>query len=120
MFRKCLAFAALTAGMVYSTQVWAADAPPDLKTVVETSIKAMGAQDVKTLTISGEGWDGCVGQSYDPNSPAWRKFSNKNYVRSIDFEARGWRGCKECGAKARIRGAAAVTRALYPRRRRTR
>jgi glyoxylase-like metal-dependent hydrolase (beta-lactamase superfamily II) len=86
MFRKSLvvfAFAALP--------VLAADAPPDLKTAVDKSMKAMGADNLKTLVISGEGWDGCVGQNYDPNSPTWRKFSNKNYVRSIDFEARGWR-----------------------------
>jgi hypothetical protein len=54
-------------------------------------MKAMGADSVKTLVISGEGWDGCVGQNYDPSAAAWRKFSNKNYVRSIDLEARGWR-----------------------------
>ena len=70
--------------------LWA-QSTPDLKTVVDNSMKAMGAEDVKTLVISGEGWDGCVGQTYDPNSPNWRKFSNKDYVRSIDFEARGWR-----------------------------
>jgi glyoxylase-like metal-dependent hydrolase (beta-lactamase superfamily II) len=64
---------------------------PDLKTTVDKSLKAMGADNVKTIVISGEGWDGCVGQNYDPNADHWRKFSNKNYVRSIDFEARAWR-----------------------------
>jgi glyoxylase-like metal-dependent hydrolase (beta-lactamase superfamily II) len=86
MFRSCLIAIALIA-----TPVWAADEAPDLKTAVDKSLKAMGADNVKTLVISGEGWDGCVGQAYDPNSPNWRKFSNKNYVRSIDFEGRGWR-----------------------------
>jgi glyoxylase-like metal-dependent hydrolase (beta-lactamase superfamily II) len=73
--------------------LWAAETTPtpDLKTAVDTSLKAMGAQDVKTLVISGQGWDGCVGQTYDPYSPTWRKFSNKDYVRSVDFETRGWR-----------------------------
>jgi len=85
MFRKFLVLVTLSARIV------CAQATPDLKTVVDNSMKAMGAQDVKTLTISGEGWDGCVGQQFDPNSPTWRKFSNKNYIRSIDFEARGWR-----------------------------
>ena len=64
---------------------------PDLKTAVDKSMKAMGADSVKTIVISGEGWDGCVGQNYDPNADHWRKFSNKNYIRSIDFEARAWR-----------------------------
>jgi glyoxylase-like metal-dependent hydrolase (beta-lactamase superfamily II) len=86
MFRNFLLAIALTA-----TPAWAAGEAPDLKTAVDMSLKAMGADNLKTLVISGEGWDGCVGQAYDPNSPNWRKFSNKNYVRSIDFEARGWR-----------------------------
>lgn len=87
MLRKCLTTLALVI-----TPVWAADqAAPDLRTTVEKSMKAMGADTVKTLVISGEGWDGCVGQNYDPNSPTWRKFSNRNYVRSIDFDAHGWR-----------------------------
>ena len=84
MFRNCLIAIALIA-----TPVWAAD--EDLKTTVDKSLKAMGADNLKTVVISGEGWDGCVGQAYDPNSPNWRKFSNKDYVRSIDFDARGWR-----------------------------
>ncbi len=86
MFRNSLLIIALV-----SSTAWAADEAPDLKTAVDKSLKAMGAESVKTVVISGEGWDGCVGQNYDPNSPNWRKFSNKNYVRSIDFEAKGWR-----------------------------
>jgi glyoxylase-like metal-dependent hydrolase (beta-lactamase superfamily II) len=88
MSSKCMV---LVAAMAALASVWAADVTPDLKTAVDKSLKSMGAADVKTLVISGEGWDGCVGQAFDPNSPTWRKFSNKNYVRSIDFEARGWR-----------------------------
>jgi glyoxylase-like metal-dependent hydrolase (beta-lactamase superfamily II) len=82
--------AVLASGATLSIPLWA-QTTPDLKTVVDDSLKAMGAQDVKTLAISGEGWDGCVGQAFNPNSPNWRKFSNKNYVRSVDFEARAWR-----------------------------
>jgi glyoxylase-like metal-dependent hydrolase (beta-lactamase superfamily II) len=89
MFRNCL-FAFALASVTFAS-AWAADEAPDLKTAVDKSLKAMGADNVRTLVISGEGWDGCVGQNYDPNSPTWRKFSNKNYIRSIDFEARGWR-----------------------------
>jgi glyoxylase-like metal-dependent hydrolase (beta-lactamase superfamily II) len=84
MVRKCLVGVAVA---VLSS--WADT--PDLKSVVDKSMKAMGAENVKTIVISGEGWDGCVGQPFNPNSPNWRKFSNKNYVRSIDLEARGWR-----------------------------
>lgn len=82
--------ALVAAGCLLTTLSWA-DASPDLKAAVDKSMKAMGAENVKTIVISGEGADGCVGQPYNPNSDWWRKFSNKNYVRSIDLEARGWR-----------------------------
>ncbi|HLK49369.1 MAG TPA: MBL fold metallo-hydrolase [Bryobacteraceae bacterium] len=85
MSRKCLA-----AGMLLAATL-SADAPADVKAAVDRSLRAMGAGNVKTLVISGEGGDGCVGQPYDPNAPRWRWFSDKNYVRSIDLDARGWR-----------------------------
>jgi len=88
---KGRAAAALVAAGVLLTGVLHADAPADLKAAVDKSMKAMGAENLKTLVITGEGWDGCVGQPYNPNTPWWRKFSNKNYVRSIDFDVRGWR-----------------------------
>jgi len=106
---KCMA-----AGVLL-TSLLRADASADLKAAVDKSMKAMGAENVKTLVISGEGWDGCVGQPYNPNTAWWRKFSNKNYVRSIDFDAEAG-GCKESAAKVRIRRAAAVGRALLPTR----
>ena len=91
MVKKCMTAAALVAAGVLLTGLLRADASADLKTAVDKSMKAMGAENLKTLVISGEGWDGCVGQPYNPNTAWWRKFSNKNYVRSIDFDARGWR-----------------------------
>lgn len=83
MFRKSFVVIALAALPL--------SADTDLKSTIEKSLEAMGAANVKTIVISGEGWDGCVGQNFDPNADHWRKFSNKHYVRSIDFEARGWR-----------------------------
>ncbi|MBZ5578465.1 MAG: MBL fold metallo-hydrolase [Acidobacteriia bacterium] len=80
----------VAAGMLLTPLMWA-DASPELQAAVDKSMKAMGAENLKTLVISGQGWDGCVGQPYDPNSPNWRKFSNKDYVRSIDLEKHGWR-----------------------------
>jgi glyoxylase-like metal-dependent hydrolase (beta-lactamase superfamily II) len=71
--------------------VWAADAPSDLKTVVANSMKAMGSENVKTLVVSGEGFDTCVGQQPSVKTGWWRRYSDKQYVRSIDFEARAWR-----------------------------
>jgi len=78
------------AGALLASALWA-DASPDLKATVDRSLQAMGAENVKTMVISGEGADGCVGQPYNPNSAWWRRFSNKDYVRSIDLDARGWR-----------------------------
>ena len=79
----------IAAGLLFAGLSWAAS--PEAKAAIDQSMKAMGAENVKTIVISGEGTDGCVGQSYDPNSLWWRKFSNKSYVRSIDLDARGWR-----------------------------
>src|SRR5215469_4469389 len=91
MFKQCIAAAAAFSAAQLVAPALRADASADLKATVDRSLKAMGAENLKTVVISGEGWDGCVGQPYNPNSPNWRKFSNKNYVRSIDLEARGWR-----------------------------
>jgi glyoxylase-like metal-dependent hydrolase (beta-lactamase superfamily II) len=84
MTRTLIVLAAAAATAVFAQTA-------DLKTVVDNSLKSMGAQDLKTLVISGQGWDGCVGQNFDPAADHWRKFSNKDYVRSIDFDAKGWR-----------------------------
>jgi hypothetical protein len=92
MFKKfgLAGLAFLAAAALVSTLLWA-DGPSDLKAAVDKSMKAMGAENLNTIVISGEGFDGCVGQQYSPNSPWWRKYYDKNYVRSIDLEARGWR-----------------------------
>src|SRR5579883_662622 len=71
--------------------VWAADTPLDVKTVVGNSMKAMGADGVKTLVISGEGFESCVGQEPNWHTGWWRRYSDKQYVRSVDFDARAWR-----------------------------
>src|SRR5262249_16103760 len=63
----------------------------DLKSTVDKSMKAMGVDNVKTLTITGEGGDGSVGQAFNPNSDRWRWTASKNWTRSVDFDAKGWR-----------------------------
>ncbi len=91
MFKKALiAAAALATGLV-----WVLSAQSDLKSVVDKSMKAMGLENVKTLTISGEGGDGSVGQPYSPFSDRWRWTANKNWVRSVDFDAKGWRDVRD-------------------------
>jgi len=71
--------------------VWAADTPSDLKTVVGNSMKAMRADSVKTLAISGDGFETCVGQEPNWHTGWWRRYSDKQYIRSVDFEAKAWR-----------------------------
>ena len=90
MFKKVLAAAGLA-----TVLVWVLSAQSDLKGVVDKSMKAMGVENVKTLTISGEGGDGSVGQAYSPFSDRWRWTSSKNWTRSVDFDAKGWRDVRD-------------------------
>src|SRR6185437_8100229 len=91
MFKKMLIAAAGLATVL----VWVVSAQNDLKSVVDKSMKAMGVENVKTLTISGEGGDGAVGQTYSPFSDKWRWTANKNWTRSVDFDAKGWRDVRD-------------------------
>jgi hypothetical protein len=50
MFKKVLIAAGLATALV-----WVVSAQSDLKAVVDKSMKAMGVENVKTLTLSGEG-----------------------------------------------------------------
>jgi glyoxylase-like metal-dependent hydrolase (beta-lactamase superfamily II) len=91
MYKKWIAAGVICAAAVFVTTRLRADAPADVKAAVDKSLKAMGAENVKTLTISGDGFDTAVGQPCNPHDPYWRQYADKNYVRSIDFDARGWR-----------------------------
>ena len=86
--KRCMA-----ALIVGSALVWVmlAQQSDELTTAVNNSMKAMGVENVKTMVISGEGGDGFVGQGFNPHSDRWRWYSDKNSVRSVDFEAKGWR-----------------------------
>jgi glyoxylase-like metal-dependent hydrolase (beta-lactamase superfamily II) len=90
MFKKVF----IAAGLA-TVSVWVVSAQSDLKSVVDKSMKAMGVENVKTLTISGEGGDGAVGQVYNVRSDRWRWTANKNWVRSVDFDAKGWRDVRD-------------------------
>lgn len=90
MFKKVFVAAGLAIGLV-----WVVFAQSDLKSVVDKSMKAMGVENVKTLTISGEGGDGSVGQAYSPFSDRWRWTANKNWTHAVDFDAKGWRDVRD-------------------------
>jgi glyoxylase-like metal-dependent hydrolase (beta-lactamase superfamily II) len=85
----------IACGLAALPLVWALYAQNDLKTTVDKSMKAMGVENVKTLTITGEGGDGSVGQAFNPNSDRWRWTANKNWTRSVDFEEKGWRDVRD-------------------------
>jgi glyoxylase-like metal-dependent hydrolase (beta-lactamase superfamily II) len=91
MFRKWIAGAAIVLGATLaSTSLWA-DAPADVKAAVDKSMKAMGADNLHTIVISGEAWNGSVGQGCNPHDDFWRKYSLAGYTRSIDLDMRAWR-----------------------------
>src|SRR5207244_8566816 len=91
MFKKVLI---VTAGLA-TVLVWVLSAQSDLKSVVDKSMKAMGVENVKTLTLTGEGGDGSVGQAYSAFSDRWRWTANKNWTRSVDFDVKGWRDIRD-------------------------
>jgi len=90
MFKKSLVAAGLA-----TVLVWVLSAQSDLKGVVDKSMKAMGVENVKTLTLTGEGGDGSVGQTYSAFSDRWRWTASKNWTRSVDFDAKGWRDVRD-------------------------
>ena len=56
----------------------------DAVTIVKEASRAMGADSLRTIEYSGNGYDFVLGQAYNPSSP-WPKFVNKTYTRAIDF-----------------------------------
>ena len=87
MFKKFMAAAALATLAL----VWVVSAQSDAQAAINNAMKAMGVTDVKTLTISGQGGDGFVGQVLNPQSDKWRWYKNKDFVRGYDFDAKGFR-----------------------------
>jgi len=62
-------------------------AAQDAKTVLQAASKAMGADNLKTIQITGTGTAGAVGQSYSPNDD-WPHFDVPKYTRTIDYTAK--------------------------------
>lgn len=65
-------------------------AAQDAKAVVESAIKAMGAENLGSIRYTGSGFNYALGQAVNPSSP-WPKFNVKTYERVIDFDAGGTR-----------------------------
>ena len=59
-------------------------AAQDARAVLQAASKAMG--NLKSVQITGTGWNAAVGQSFTPEED-WPRFEVTRYVRTIDFEA---------------------------------
>jgi glyoxylase-like metal-dependent hydrolase (beta-lactamase superfamily II) len=57
----------------------------DAKGVIAAASMAMGADNLRTIEYSGNGYDFAVGQASHPNL-AWPRFINPTYKRVIDFQ----------------------------------
>jgi hypothetical protein len=59
----------------------------DARAALLASAKAMGADKLKTIEISGAGSSSLIGQQYDVNGN-WPQFEVTDYTRAIDFDAK--------------------------------
>ncbi|HEV3334610.1 MAG TPA: MBL fold metallo-hydrolase [Bryobacteraceae bacterium] len=59
----------------------------DVRFVLETSLKAMGGANLKTIRYSGSGWSSRIGQTYGL-AEDWPRYEVAGYTRVIDYEAR--------------------------------
>jgi len=57
----------------------------DARAVLQAASKAMG--NLKSVQITGAGWNAGVGQSFSP-ADDWPRFEVTRYVRTIDYDAR--------------------------------
>jgi hypothetical protein len=70
----------LSVGTLFAQEV-------DARAALLASAKAMGADNLKTIEISGAGSSSLIGQQYDV-AGNWPQFEVANYTRSIDFDAK--------------------------------
>jgi len=84
MVNRVLALVAVLAVMVGPV------AAQDARAVLQAAAKNMGADNLKTIQISGTGMNAAVGQSFSPNSD-WPRFEVTKYTRTIDYDAKSSR-----------------------------
>jgi glyoxylase-like metal-dependent hydrolase (beta-lactamase superfamily II) len=87
MFKKLW----VAAGCATLALVWSLAAQSPTQKAIDDAMKAMGASDVKTLTLWGEGGDGAVGQQRISAGEYWRWYYNADFVRGYDFDANAFR-----------------------------
>ncbi len=59
----------------------------DARAVLQAASTAMGTANLKTVQITGTGWNGAVGQSFSP-ADDWPRFEVTRYTRTIDYDAK--------------------------------
>src|SRR5207344_146854 len=59
----------------------------DARAVLQASLKAMGGENLKTITYSGAGWSSRIGQTYGLTED-WPKYEVVNYTRMVDYDAK--------------------------------
>jgi len=62
-------------------------AAQDARSVLQAASTAMGAASLKTVQITGTGWNAAMGQSFSPEAD-WPRFEVTKYTRTIDYGAR--------------------------------
>ena len=82
MARKVCVLVAVLAFMVGTASA------QDAKSVLTAASKTMGA--LKSVQITGTGWNAAVGQSFGPEQD-WPRFEVTRYTRTIDYDARSSR-----------------------------
>ena len=75
------AFLGLAAGNAAAQNV------KDVRSVLETSLTAMGGANLKTLQYSANGWSSRIGQTYGL-AEDWPHYEVADYTRAIDFDAK--------------------------------
>src|SRR4051794_20923994 len=81
MVRKLIV---LSAALALSAGTAAAQ---DARAVLQASLKAMGGENLKTITYSGAGWSSRIGQTYGL-AEDWPKYEVANYTRVVDYDAK--------------------------------
>ena len=59
----------------------------DVRSVLEASLRAMGATNLKTIRYSASGWSSRIGQTYGL-AEDWPHYEVADYTRSIDYDAK--------------------------------
>jgi glyoxylase-like metal-dependent hydrolase (beta-lactamase superfamily II) len=81
MARRCAALCAMLALMIGTA------AAQDARAVLQAASTAMGAGTLKTVTITGTGWNAAMGQSFTSEAD-WPRFDVTKYTRTIDYDAK--------------------------------